>query len=82
MASKVRRCARCHRRLRRGRQWACALRRGADGLADVTELYCPDCTTPEEHTRREINDAAMDYIHVGGRLLVLPKVSEKEGSSQ
>jgi hypothetical protein len=82
MASKVRRCARCHRRLRRGRQWTCGIDRGADGLADVTELYCPTCTTPEERARREINDSTLDYAWVSGRLLTVPKVPEKEGSSQ
>jgi hypothetical protein len=80
MATKIRRCARCHRRLRRGRQWTSAIYRGADGLADVTELlYCPTCTTPEERARREINDSTMDYAWVSGRLLMVPKVSEKEG---
>jgi hypothetical protein len=76
MAKKTERCARCNRRLRDGAQWACAIDLDTDSLGTVTELYCPKCTTTDEHTRREINDATLDYIWVGDRVLMRPKLPE------
>ena len=77
MTKKPKRCARCNRRLRGDRaQWAVGIDLDADGFGAVTELYCPKCTTTEEHIRREINDATLDYIWVGDRILMRPKLPE------
>jgi hypothetical protein len=78
-ATKIRRCTRCGRRLRNGAEWACSIDFGDDGLGNVTELYCPECTTTEEHLRREINDATTDYVWFGERVAMFPKL-EKRGN--
>ena len=75
--AKVKRCARCNRRLRTaGADWAVAIDMDQDGFGTVVEVYCPDCTTAEEHTRREINDATSDYIWSGDRVAMWPKFPE------
>lgn len=77
MAAKVERCARCGRRRRSGIDWAVEIGDFDDsgfGVADV--LYCPECTTTEEHIQREINDATTDYIWRGERVAMYPKRDE------
>jgi hypothetical protein len=78
MAAKVRRCARCDRRLRKsGADWTCWIKIDpSDGLGTVPEVYCPDCTTTEEHLQREVNDATVDYRWLGERLAMYPKIHE------
>jgi hypothetical protein len=74
MAAKIKRCARCSRRMRgHCAGWACSIDVDDDGLGTVTEFYCPDCTTAAEHTQREINDATTRYVWRGGRVARLPK---------
>lgn len=77
MAAKIKRCARCSRRLRgAGTDWAAALELDNDDhLRTVTEVYCPECTTSEEHITREINDATTDYRWVGDHVVMWPKVA-------
>lgn len=77
MAAKVKRCARCGRRCRSGADWAVALdlKEQEQDLRTVTEIWCPDCTTSEEHTEREINDATVDYRWVGDKVRMWPKVA-------
>ena len=72
MAAKVKRCA---RRLRnKGADWAVAIDdRDEHGFGTVPEVYCPDCTTAEEHIQREINDATSNYIWRGDRVGLFPK---------
>jgi hypothetical protein len=75
MAAKIKRCARCSRRMRGQRaEWACSIDIDDEGLGTVTEFYCPDCTTAEEHTQRAINDATTSYVWHGGRVARYPKL--------
>lgn len=77
MASRVRRCARCDRRVRGGADWAVIIADMDDrGFGVVTEVLCPDCTTAEEYTQREINDSTVKYVWNNGRVALWPKVSE------
>jgi hypothetical protein len=46
------------------------------GFGVVTEVLCPDCTTAEEYTQREINDSTVKYVWNNGRVALWPKVSE------
>jgi hypothetical protein len=75
MAAKVRRCGRCSRRLRNfGADWAVALDLDLDDhLRTVAEVWCPECTTSEEHIQREINDATTDYRWIGDKVAMWPK---------
>jgi hypothetical protein len=76
MAAKVKRCARCDRRMRNGVEWACGMDIDEEGLGTVAEFYCPDCTTAAEHTQREINDATTTYVWYGDRVARFPKYQE------
>ncbi len=77
MAAKLKRCTRCNRRVRSGADWAVSIDSIDDhGFGVVAELYCPRCTTDEEHLRREINDSTCDYVWVGVRVAMLPKFPE------
>lgn len=77
MAAKIKRCARCNRRLRSGADWAVSMTDFDDhSYGVVAEIWCPDCTTPEEHIQREINDATVDYIWSGDRVAMYPKIHE------
>jgi hypothetical protein len=75
MAAKVRRCARCDRRLRgAAADWCVEMGNYAtDGYGEVMAVVCPDCTTAEEHVQREINDSTTDYIWRGERVARFPK---------
>ncbi len=75
MAAKLVRCARCKRRLRSSVDaWAVAIDDPDDrGFGVVTAVWCPDCTTDEEHIEREINDATSDYVWSGERVACWPK---------
>lgn len=77
-AAKVRRCARCDRRVRSGADWAVSIGDDVDdrGFGVVTEIYCPRWTTAEEHTEREINDATSDYVWRNDRVALWPKRNE------
>jgi hypothetical protein len=77
MSTKIKRCTRCNRRLRSGADWAVSIDSVDDrGYGVVTEVYCPDCTTAEEHIQREINDSTVDYIWSGDRVAMYPKIHE------
>jgi hypothetical protein len=79
-AAKVKRCSRCNRRLRgTGAAWLCLIDLDDDGWGSVPGVVCPGCTTDEEHTQREINDAITDYVWRGDRLTLFPKVSSGYG---
>ena len=79
MAEKVKRCARCNRRLRNtatATDWAVALAPDGDtNFKVVEEIWCPDCTSSDEHLEREINDATVDYLWRGDRILMWPKAA-------
>jgi hypothetical protein len=77
MAKKVQRCARCDRRCRSGDSWAVALdlEAGSDCLRTASEIYCPDCTTAEEHTQKEVNDAGNFYIWSGDYVSMWPRAA-------
>jgi hypothetical protein len=75
--AKVKRCGRCDRRLRNegtAADWAVALDPdGASNFKVPTEIWCPSCTSVEEHVQREINDSTVDYLWRGDRVLMWPK---------
>jgi hypothetical protein len=82
MAAKSKRCARCDRRMRKsGEGWACAMSIDEEGLGLVTDVYCPACTTDEEHLQRQINDALTNYVWYGDRVARFPKVSKFKPSA-
>jgi phage FluMu protein Com len=77
MAAKVKRCGRCNRLVRSGTDWAVSISDVDDsGFGVVDAIYCPRCTTADEHTEQEINDATSDYIWRAGRVAMYPKSSE------
>jgi uncharacterized protein with PIN domain len=77
MAAKMKRCARCNRQVRSGADWAVSIDDVDDrGYGVVTEIYCPECTTAEERTEREINDATSNYVWRGDRVAMCPKCSQ------
>jgi hypothetical protein len=75
MAAKVKRCARCDRRLRGAADdWCAELGNfDPDGYGEVTAIICPSCATVEEHLAREISDAMTDYEWLGDRVARFPK---------
>lgn len=70
---KIRRCDRCHRRLRQHgmETWNVVVESGY-----ITGLVCPGCQTSEENVEAEINEATLDYCGMlsDGRLVAQPKV--------
>lgn len=82
MAGRLKRCARCNRRMRNpassGGDWACSIVHldGNERVGAVTEVWCPDCITTEEHLQREINDSTTSYTQLGGNLISMwPKAT-------
>lgn len=76
MAAKVRKCARCRRRLRGGGDdWSVALELDEhnEDLRSPGEIWCGGCTTELEYLEREINDSTVDYLWRGDRVLMWPK---------
>ena len=77
MAAKVKRCARCDRRVRSGTDWTVAIDDVDDrGYGVVTEIYCPKCTTDAERTQCDVNDATVRYVWnaTGDRVARYPKL--------
>lgn len=72
MASKVRRCERCGKRLRNlgaGDGWNVRAERGV-----ILGLICPGCQTAAENAEALINEATLDYgMDPYGRLVGRPK---------
>lgn len=73
MASKMRRCERCGKRLREHHltvdcEWNMVVEAGI-----ITAVICPGCQTPMDHMEAEINHATLDYGMHDGRLVARPK---------
>jgi hypothetical protein len=79
MAIKTKRCARCDRRLRgAATDWAVAIDAPDDnGYGVVSEIYCPDCTTAQEHTQATVNDTLCNYVWRRDRVGMFPKFPQE-----